>query len=118
MILLYLHLISAGLTALAVITAFYLLFRRNNGKTRSMFSVIAWLACADIISGSLLSINNHSPAMAYCRNIGLYTIVLVAIETMLWAKVRKIEGKTLLPVIKQTVFASIAAIILTFVTLI
>jgi hypothetical protein len=106
-ILLSIHLLFSGLTAIAVLTAGFA-FIAKKPWLANLFTIIAWLGFGDIFSGSLLSVIAKQSVAAFCANISLYLLVIAAVETGLWFATRKNHSVSMNPIVRTSLLSGIS----------
>lgn len=92
-LLLTLHLLGAGITAVAVLAVFTILLRRKIRLYRGSAIILAALTGFQLVSGALLSVASadiHAvSAPVYCRNIGAYAGIIALVEFFLYRKMHQ-----------------------------
>jgi len=83
-----LHIVSAGISAIVVCVSLYALMGKRSWAQRLM-SPLMILTVLDIVSGSFLSVMNVQSPRVYCQQMGLYLVILLGTQYALY----QVEGK-------------------------
>ena len=94
-ILLFFHVTGAAFLGVVILFVIYALMKNISSLYASYASTIAVGTCIQIITGSLLTLvsTERVSLVHYCSKIGVYFVVLITSEVLLYLNILKVKNK-------------------------
>ena len=90
---LYLHLTGAALMGVLGIWAVVEVVRRDSTKLALIAKLLAAGLLYQVISGSALGFVKQGTLLAFCSRIGLYLFIILAIEVLIFVRMKAQSGE-------------------------